>query len=178
MNKKHGLSNSPTYNTWRSMIGRCYCPYNYGFKRYSSKGIVVCERWKTSFVDFLKDMGLRPEGMEIDRIDNDGNYEPGNCRWVTRKENLHNTRKTIRSIPFVDGESREERHKKTMALWSLKNRNRILSKKKEWRKKNVKHCSDYSRKYYAEWYPKNRLRKLEYMRLRYLKKKALNEAHS
>ncbi len=88
---KHGLVHSKTYSTWECMIQRCTNPNQTKFKDYGGRGIKVCDRW-LKFENFLEDMGQRPVGLEIDRINNNGNYEPGNCRWVTRKENLNNTR--------------------------------------------------------------------------------------
>ena len=99
-NTKHGGSRTITYNTWSSMIARCYSPKNISFGNYGRKGVTVCERWRNSFPDFLADMGPRPKGMTIDRFPNkDGNYEPSNCRWVTNKEQGRN-RSTNRILEF------------------------------------------------------------------------------
>ena len=82
--RKKGMS--PTYVVWHSMVQRCTNPNVKQYKDYGGRGIAVCERW-LKFENFLADMGERPVGKQIDRINNDGNYEPGNCRWVTAKEN-------------------------------------------------------------------------------------------
>ena len=85
---------TPTYNSWMQMRRRCRDPKHGQWANYGGRGITVCDRWRDSFANFLADMGERPDGTSIDRIDNDGNYEPGNCRWATPLEQSHNKRNT------------------------------------------------------------------------------------
>ena len=92
---QNGLSRSPSYRSWDAMIQRCYDKSVPHYERYGGRGISVCDRWKNSFLDFLKDMGDRPEGKTLDRIDNNGNYEPLNCKWSTIKEQSSNKRPRI-----------------------------------------------------------------------------------
>jgi hypothetical protein len=87
----HGMTNTPTYQTWGNMIARCTNPKNTGYYLYGGRGISICERW-FDFNNFFADMGKRPPRKSLDRIDNDGNYEPSNCRWATRKEQRRNQR--------------------------------------------------------------------------------------
>ncbi|KKM98992.1 hypothetical protein LCGC14_1152420 [marine sediment metagenome] len=95
---KHGHCNkngksSEIYAIWQSMIQRCTNPNHKAYYNYGGRGITVCKRWKNSFENFFKDMGESPKGYSIDRIDNDDNYCKSNCRWVTRKEQMRNTRR-------------------------------------------------------------------------------------
>lgn len=83
------------------MLQRCTNPNSKVYKHYGGRGISVCKEW-LHYIGFIRDMGVRPEGMSIERIDNNGNYEIGNCRWATREDQLNNRRCTI-MVP-LDGE--------------------------------------------------------------------------
>lgn len=87
----HGMSTSETYNTWEKMKGRCNNLNDDRYKDYGGRGIKICKKWH-KFEGFLEDMGRRPSGMTIDRVDNDGNYEKKNCIWATPKKQSRNKR--------------------------------------------------------------------------------------
>jgi len=92
MQNQSGMSTSSEYRAWFSLIQRCTKPEHKQYKNYGGRGITVCERWLYSLKNFYEDMGECPTGKQIDREDNDGNYEPQNCRWVTPHEQSLNRR--------------------------------------------------------------------------------------
>jgi hypothetical protein len=113
LNNTHGQSKvgftTSIYTCWQHMIQRCYNPNNKGYKNYGGRGIKVCERWH-KFENFFADMGDMPNGMFLDRKDNNGDYTPENCRWATRKEQQNNTRRNV--WKDLNGE------KRTLTQWA------------------------------------------------------------
>ena len=89
------MRNSPEYKAWSEAKQRCHNPKSSKYKWYGARGIAVCEEWKNDFMSFYSHIGTRPDGYELDRIDNSKGYEPNNVRWVCRKENVRNRRNSI-----------------------------------------------------------------------------------
>ena len=106
--RTHNALGTPEHESWKQMKGRCNSPGHTEFARYGGRGIMVCGRWM-SFENFLEDMGKRPFGMTLDRIDVNGNYCPENCKWSTAKEQARNKRNNV--VLTIDGKS------KTVAEW-------------------------------------------------------------
>lgn len=106
---KHGGKGTRGYNVWRSMLGRCTQQNNQDWKDYGVRGISICQRW-LKYPDFIADMGQPPAGGTIERRDNDGNYEPGNCFWASRKTQARNTRRSI----VIEYRGRSQ----TLAAWA------------------------------------------------------------
>lgn len=85
-------SSRPEYGVWSHMKQRCYNPTRKDYRLYGGRGITVCDRWRNSFANFYKDMGDRPKGLSLDRIDSDQDYHPNNCRWADYSTQMHNRR--------------------------------------------------------------------------------------
>lgn len=104
-NLRHGMSGTPEYAAWKSIKTRCYDPNFIEYQHYGGRGIKVCDEWKDDFRAFYNHIGPRPgSGYSVDRIDNDGDYEPGNVKWSTKSEQHRNTRQNL--IVTYRGESR------------------------------------------------------------------------
>lgn len=107
---KHGLNKTREANSYRSMICRCYTKNHKDYKYYGAKGVVVCDRWlgENGLVNFVGDMGSRPENHSLDRVDPSGNYTPSNCRWANITTQNYNKRKSKKSNGLPVGVSIDE----------------------------------------------------------------------
>ena len=113
-NPKHKMTNTPTYLKWKSMKSRCLCSNSTIYYKYGGRGIKVCDRWM-KFENFLSDMGIYPIGLTLERINNNGNYEPSNCRWATYTEQAQNTRRSVGISKLTQQELDDIRHK--LGIW-------------------------------------------------------------
>lgn len=109
---KHGLTHGPEWQTYYSMLQRCRNPDHKSYARYGGRGISICDRWLESFENFVADMGMRPEGMTLERSNTDGGYSLDNCRWATWKEQATNRSNTVLLEAFGE--------KLTASDWSRK----------------------------------------------------------
>ena len=107
---KHSMSRTPTHQAWRAMRYRCTRPSHPSYHNYGGRGISVCQEWMESFMQFLSDMGEKPKGLTLERIDNNKGYYKENCKWATHREQCRNMRKS--RIFEYKGE------RKTLAEWS------------------------------------------------------------
>lgn len=94
--RTHGATGTPMYRAWHSMIDRCHNPNNTDYALYGARGIKVCRRWRESFSSFLEDLGARPEGRSLDRIDNNKGYTASNTRWATPTQQANNRSSVVR----------------------------------------------------------------------------------
>lgn len=122
----HGFTGTPTFRTWETMRQRCFNENSPDYRRYGGRGITVCKRWNESFEAFLEDMGVRPNGMTLDRKDVNGNYELRNCRWATASRQQRN--RADRALLHFDG--------KTLCLADWSDETKIPAKIIAWRLKN------------------------------------------
>jgi hypothetical protein len=111
MQKWINPSGTPTYFVWRNMRSRCYNENDINFKNYGGRGITICNQWRHDYDTFVDDMGIRPDGLTLERKNSNGNYEPENCRWATYIDQLNNRPNFNRIIEFED-------QKLTLAQWA------------------------------------------------------------
>mgnify|MGYP006871981469 CR=1 FL=1 len=129
-NSTHRLTATPTYWSWQAAKERCYNPRNHKYPSYGERGILVCDRWRNSFEAFIADMGERPVGMTLDRIDPDMHYSPDNCRWATPRQQAlnrksqrlhewHGQRLCLKDIAMLEGIPRTTLNKRYLESASI-----------------------------------------------------------
>lgn len=119
---KHGKARTSTYSSWVAMTQRCLNPHNKEYKNYGGAGVSVCQRWLESFENFLKDMGEKPSGLSLDRIDPYGNYEPSNCRWGNPSDQSFNQRRSSSNTSGRTGVTYDHEVRKWHARISKENK--------------------------------------------------------
>jgi hypothetical protein len=112
----HGMYGTPEYNTWASIVQRTTDKNWHRYADWGGRGIKICDSWRKSFLAFYKDMGKRPIGMSINRINNDGDYEPNNCEWADAKKQARNTRVQSRNISGFTGVTWNKANHKWVAM--------------------------------------------------------------
>ena len=122
IHKTHGMKKSPEYKIWAQMKARCLNRNNLSYYRYGGRGIKVCKRWESSFVNFYKDMKLRPTGKSLERNNNDGDYKPSNCIWADRKTQIGNRSNSIKIDLMAIAKKRGISYKHA---WSLHKNGRL-----------------------------------------------------
>lgn len=126
---KHGMEGTPTYNCWAHMLTRCNNSNHKQYDRYGGRGIKVCKSWHT-FTNFYADMGEKPDGLSLDRIDNDGGYNKKNCRWATKRQQVGNQSRSLRfewngklrtlsDLAHEHGMNRRRVYQRLLAGWTL-----------------------------------------------------------
>ena len=147
--KTHGMSKTKEYKTWAAMITRCYNAAGRDYFLYGGRGISVCRQWRDSFERFFADMGMKPVGRSIDRIDVNGNYEPKNCRWADAKTQARNRRNVTHDDLDDTGLSRQR-------MWQIRqNRAGLCTFCANRAADGIKNCQEHREKF-REGYTKKK----------------------
>lgn len=142
------MTGTTEHTIWKSMRRRCSDPSVPEYKNYGGRGIKVCSRWDNSFLTFYHDMGARPEGLTLDRINNNGDYEPSNCRWATRVEQCITRRKTVLNKSGFKGVSYDRSKDRWVATMAY-NGKKVLRTYHKTKLQAVDSRKDAELKYYA-----------------------------